>query len=315
MRPIHQIFILLTLALLSLSCQPSSQQRSSGKKQIHTPLFLYYDFASQIVGDLAQVSLIVPPGVSLHDYEPSPRDMMLLQNSDLLIFTSKATVPWVSHLLKNSKGQALQALNISEALQLDMEDDHTHSHHDGHNHASSSGDDPHIWMNPTLILPIFDAITSRIIKMDPINAPIYTTNAAAYRKQLEESLQAMTTTITSSVFTPLLFAGGFSHRLFLEHHNLVWFSVYVSDHLENDPSIQRMARAKAFIQLYQLRTLFVDPLLTTKIAQTLATEFDLTILPFHTAHSVTKEQLEAKVSYIQLMEENRQNLHQALNNL
>ncbi len=307
MRNINQSLSLLTLALLTLSCQPSNEPNTTSKKHIHTPLFLYFDFASHIVGDLSEVSLIVPPGISLHDYEPTPRDMLHLQNSDLLIFTSNAMVPWVSRLLSDKKTAPRSVLNITQALSMEEHDhDEHHAHEDAHH-------DPHIWMSPALILPIFDVITKSIIEMDPENEPAYTINAGAYRQQLEESLLSMVATIQASKRKPLLFAGGFSHVLFLTYHNLDWFTVYASDHMENEPSIRRMAEAKAFIYDHQLTSLFVDPIFTTKIAETLAQEFSLDLLPFHTAHSITKEQLTAGTTYIQLMEENRINLEKALN--
>ena len=66
----------LILGLAGCNTIQENKQTDSGKLQIITTLFPQYDFARQIAGDLAEVTLLLPPGTEAHTYEPSPADII-----------------------------------------------------------------------------------------------------------------------------------------------------------------------------------------------------------------------------------------------
>ncbi|NIZ18590.1 metal ABC transporter substrate-binding protein [Entomospira culicis] len=305
---------LLIVALVS-ACTGKGNQEESNLPTIHTTLFLTYDFAKAIAGDKMHVELFVPAGVDTHTYEPSANDMLKAQKSALFLWTSSTMEPWMPKLIESLNIEK-QSVNLADALHLhELNGGEGHDHHDhDHEHHHHHDNDPHFWMNPNFLLPLFDAVTQSIIAQDPDNRTYYETNAQIYREELQAIITDAQEIVATSPKHPLLFGGGFSHQAFLTAYNLPYFSVYASDSIENEPTIAHLATIRQAIQEQGLIYIFVDPMLTTKIATTLAEDYNLLILPWHTGHTLNKEDLDAEVSYLDLLKENNDYLLLALHN-
>ena len=64
------------------------------------PLFPYYDFARQIAGDKIELDMVVPAGMDSHSFEPTPADMRMIQEADILICNGGAMEHWVSQVME-----------------------------------------------------------------------------------------------------------------------------------------------------------------------------------------------------------------------
>lgn len=304
------LFSLTTLSIFLIVGCKALNSPPSDQPIIYTTLFITYDFAQVITNNKIQVELFLPPGVDTHTYEPSANDILKANKSTLFLWTSSTMEPWMPKLIKTLGMSKSIAINLADEMHLTNLNDDDHHHHDGnHNHKT----DPHFWMNPQLLLPLFDTITQLIIKMDPPNKTFYEENAKVYRHQLATLVEEIDNNINQSNKIPLLFGGGFSHRHFINQYNLPYYSVYHSDSIENEPTIAHIASIHSAIERHNLQYIFVDPMLTTKIATTLAEDYNLQILFWHTGHTVSKEDLNNQISYLDLLKENKLNIQRALN--
>lgn len=102
---------LFILMFVLTACQGSLATRE--KPLVVTTLFPQYDIANTLAGDLADVRLILPPGVDAHTFEPTPRMISEIINADLLIQTSDRMEPWVNRLVQPSS-QNLSVLMLSQ---------------------------------------------------------------------------------------------------------------------------------------------------------------------------------------------------------
>ncbi|NIZ40586.1 metal ABC transporter substrate-binding protein [Entomospira entomophila] len=313
---LKQIHYILLLGVLILgSCQKSdSSTKDSSLPEVYTTLFLTYDFAKAIAGDKMTVSLFLPLGIDTHTYEPSANDMLKAKNASLFLWTSDSMEPWmrkIEHTLQLSSDVSVNLADTLHLHALNEESSHDHEHHHGDHHHHEN--DPHFWMDPQLLLDLFDSIESAIIQRDPDNAEYYQANAQRYRYTLVETIDTLTATIASTENPlPILFGGGFSHQYFLDAYKLPFYTVYATDSIENEPTIAHMATIREAISTHNLRYIFVDPILTTKIADTLAQDYNLTILPWYTGHTLTKEEFTEGHSYIEMLQSNNINLKRAL---
>ena len=115
-----------------------------------TTIFPYYDFVRQIAGDRVKLKLVVPAGMDSHSFEPTPADIRLIQNADLLICNGGAMEQWVSQVVASLDSESLKVITmmdyvdtVEEEIVEGMEDageEHPHSHasaddtHDDHDH-------------------------------------------------------------------------------------------------------------------------------------------------------------------------------------
>ena len=113
-----------------------------GKLKVVTTLFPYYDFARQIAGDVVDLSMVIPAGQDSHSFEPTPADIRLIQNADLLICNGGTMEQWVTQVLGSLDVPDLKVITmmdyvdvVQEEIVEGMEDSgddhgHDHAHHD-----------------------------------------------------------------------------------------------------------------------------------------------------------------------------------------
>ena len=133
------------------SSNPLKGADASGDTRLNvvTTLFPYYDFLRQIAGDSIRLTMVVPAGMDSHSFEPTPADMITIQNADLLVCNGGTMEQWLSQVL-DSFGEGTGPKRVvtmmdcvdvvQEEIVEGMEDGHTHVHADGTVHA---GDHDH----------------------------------------------------------------------------------------------------------------------------------------------------------------------------
>jgi len=128
------ILIMLTAVLFAItSCKRNKnavKKDPNGKLTVITSNFPPYDFARQIAGDKINLSMLLPPGAESHSFEPSPRDIIAIQNSDIFIYTGGETDLWVDRILESmdtSKMNIIRMMDVVEVVEEEivegMEDD------------------------------------------------------------------------------------------------------------------------------------------------------------------------------------------------
>ena len=99
-------------------------QRDSDKKiKIVATLFPQYDFARQIAGDYADVTLLLPPGMESHSYDLRPSDMIEIRESDMFIYTGKYMETWAQTII-DSLDDSVMVVDVSDGITLEREEDY-----------------------------------------------------------------------------------------------------------------------------------------------------------------------------------------------
>ena len=155
--------ILLILALLTGCGAPAAPKPADGKLHIVATVFPAYDFARAAAGDLADVELLLPPGTESHSYEPTPADILRVQNCDLFLYLGGESDSWVETILDAAEptGQTLAMIDCVETLEEEhtegMQEEAGHHHeehgdhddHDDHDHLGTVTEiDEHVWTSP-----------------------------------------------------------------------------------------------------------------------------------------------------------------------
>ena len=115
--------------ILLLGCFSAFAQEGKGKMEVVTTLFPTYDFAKQIGQDKVNVSLLLPPGVESHTFEPKPQDVVRINKADVFIYTGKYMEPWAEDLLKGVSNKKLLVVDASTGIELMSEGHHGHGEH------------------------------------------------------------------------------------------------------------------------------------------------------------------------------------------
>jgi len=160
--------ILLTSACASLASTPDPK---AGPVVLTSTTFLA-DMARNVAGARVQVDSLLPVGADPHGYQPTPSDVAKISKSTVLIVNGLGYEQFMITLLQNAGGQR----NVVEATAgLSPRKDA----------GLEQGIDPHMWLDPNLVIVYVENIRDALVKADPNGAAIYKANADAYIIQLK----------------------------------------------------------------------------------------------------------------------------------
>jgi len=306
--------LLLSAMLFLIGC--SSEQIESEIQEntgitVVTTLFPQYDFVKQIAKDKANVVLLLPPGVEAHSYEPTPRDIVTIENASLFVYTGETMEPWAQKVINTVNSEKLIVVDSSEGLldEVDhdedaIEHDEEHDEHDEHGH----GQDPHIWLDPLKAKEMAGHVVAGLIEADPQNTDFYKSNAQVYLLQLDGLHQNINESLMDFEHKEIMVGGHFAFGHFAERYEIEVESAYEGFAPNAEPSPKRIAELIDHMNEMDMRYIYHEELVDPKIAKVIANETKAELLILHGAHNLSKEELESGITYIEIMEGNLERL-------
>ncbi|MFA7405354.1 MAG: zinc ABC transporter substrate-binding protein [Pelobacteraceae bacterium] len=310
------IIIACSAALFTAGCKKAEVKPEAGL-QVVTTLFPLYDFARTIGGDKAQVTMLLPPGVEPHTFEPKPEDMIKISRAGLFVYTSKYMEPWAEKIITGIDSKTLRVVNAGERVSYRAgvrDDDHglkgEEDREHGHDHGQK-GMDPHVWLDFTNAALMVDTILDGFVAADPGNAVLYRHNAETLKKRLVTLDERYRKELSSCTTRKLLHGGHYTfgylaHRYELEYHALSGISS------DSEPSAERMAALVREIRSSGAKFLFAEELLSPRLTETLAQEAGVGVLMLHGAHNLSRDDQARNVTFFDLMERNLEQLRKGL---
>lgn len=303
--------VLFAITIILSSCSYSDMV-SDGKLQIVTTIFPAYDFARQVFGDTAEVTLLLKPGMESHSYDPSARDIVKIESCDLFIYNGGESDVWVDNILKSTKNvNALRMMDAVEALEEDHEGIAENDERD-HDHEEDEYDE-HIWTSPKNAALIIYDIYRAAISLAPQNKELYKNAGEEYIADITD-LDGKFSELLSGEKRYFVFGDRFPLLYFFREYGLNYYAAFPGCGSETEPSAQTVAfLIEKLADEDTVKTVFFIELSNHKLADTLAAENGLPTAEFHTCHNITADDFAAGESYVSLMERNYQMLKSVLN--
>ncbi|MDC6111119.1 metal ABC transporter substrate-binding protein [Serratia rubidaea] len=163
------------LTLCALLCAGTLlSPAASAEKKLHvvTTFTIIQDIAQNVAGDAAVVESITKPGAEIHDYQPTPRDIVKAQHADLILWNGMNLERWFQRFFENIK-QVPAAVVTEGITPLPIREG-----------PYNGNPNPHAWMSPTNALVYIENIRQALVKHDPANAQVYNRNAKAYSAKI-----------------------------------------------------------------------------------------------------------------------------------
>lgn len=299
---------LLLLCVLLTGCGPAVPESAPGRLQIVAAVFPAYDFARAAVGDLADVSLLLPPGAESHSYEPTPADILRVQNCDLFIYLGGESDAWVDTILSavEPKGQALR---LTDCVELLEEEDHDH-----HDHQHGAGEvmemDEHVWTSPANAARLTRTIGETLAGLDPVHEEAFRNNAEDYALQIDALDAEFDQFFQGLDSRTMVFGDRFPLRYFAEEFDLDYYAAFPGCGAQTEPSAATVAllteKARGLPAVWYIE--FSNHLVADSIAEAAGTQTAM----FHTCHNVSRAELDAGATYLSLMQNNLATLREVM---
>ncbi|MEG2174400.1 MAG: metal ABC transporter substrate-binding protein [Oscillospiraceae bacterium] len=306
-------WFLTSTALLSGCSAPVTSSIVSGDTQhlsVVATLFPQYDFAKAIAGERANVTLLLPPGVESHSFEPTPVNAAVAHSCDVFLYTGDQMEPWASHLAADLPA-SVTVCDLSQGIPLSGGETAKSEAH-GNTAHEHTGADPHIWTSPANASIMVDSIVAALTLADPGGAAVYSSNANAYKNELVALDQSFLEVVQGGKRNQILFGGRFALHYFAKRYGLSVLSAFDSCSAETEPSARAVADIIDTIRTEQIPVIYRDALDNSTIADAIAEETGVRILTFYSCHNLSKIDLEAGETYLSLMRKNVASLKEGL---
>lgn len=173
----NSISALTLLTFLLSACATPALQADTSKLQVLATTTFLADITRNVAGNRAQVESLLPVGADPHAYQAAPSDVAKIAKSTVLIQNGIEYEHFLEPLLENAGGQR-SIITATDGL--------TPNQMDSEETPGQMVGDPHLWLDPVLVVTYVENIRDGLIQADPAGAETYKANADSYIAQLKD---------------------------------------------------------------------------------------------------------------------------------
>ncbi len=304
------IIVILFLGVILGACS-GKDDSNKGKISVVSTIFAPYDFARQIVGDNAEVTMLLPPGSESHSYEPSPKDIITIQECDVFIYVGGESDEWVRTVLESIDTSNIKIITLMDCVEIVEEEIVEGMEEDDEGNQQKEYDE-HVWTSPKNAKLIANKILDAICAIDSEKTESYKKNAESYITKLDELDKTFKEVVDSGVRKTLIFGDRFPFRYLTDAYGLDYYAAFPGCSSETEASAATVAFLISKTKSEKIPVVFHIEFSSEKIADVISEATGANVLLFHSCHNITKTDFENGVTYIDLMNQNVKNLREAL---
>ena len=322
----------------SMETEKSTDKPTEGKKlQIVTTNFPSYDFARAITKEGADVTMLVKPGAETHSFEPSPQDIITIQNADLFIYTGGDSDEWVDGILESVQNKNFHVFKMMDAVNLIEEEtvegmqEEEHEHADA-DHANEEADhdhekadqaeeheeegpemDEHVWTSPKNAITIVEKLEETLSGLDESHKDSFKANSESYVKELEELDKSFKEVVDSGKRKEIIVADRFPFAYFCKEYGLSYFAAFPGCSTDTQPSAATIAFLTDKVKEDKIPVVFHIEMGNEDMVNAISKDTGAKKLLLNSVHNVTDSDFKAGKTYVDLMKPNVEALKEALN--
>jgi zinc transport system substrate-binding protein len=295
---------------------PAGGRRNTGKTEgtlsVVTTIFPPYDFVRTITGDKAAITMLLPPGAESHSFEPTPQDIIKVQNCDVFIYVGGESDAWVETILESMDTSRMEVITLMDCVEVVEELIVEGMEEEEEEEGAGPEYDEHVWTSPRNAKLIVRKIADVLKQRDGPNAAEYERNTAAYLEKLTELDNSFQTMVSGARRKTFIFGDRFPFRYFADAYGLSYFAAFPGCSTETECSAATVAFLIDKVRLEQIPVVFHIELSNEKIADTICEETGARKRLLHAVHNISKRDFDGGANYYDLMAQNLQNLREAL---
>ncbi|MBS7530543.1 zinc ABC transporter substrate-binding protein [Hazenella sp. IB182353] len=275
--------------LIITGCVPADKMESK-RLQVYSSIYPLQYFAERIGGEEVDVHTIVPPGVEPHDFELSAKDVIQLNEADMVLYNGRNLEPWLEKNIESIDHNQVEVINTSQDIK--------------------ALDDPHIWLNPLLAKKQAEVIKDAFVARDPTHQSTYDKNyeqLGAELDQLDQEYFDMVQRATQKSF--LVSHAAFTHladRYGLEQISVSGLSP------SDEPSPQALKKIIEEADKKKIGVIYLETLVSGKLAEVVQNELKLTPSVLNPLEGLTEIEMANEDDYFTVMRRNKEHLMQGL---
>ncbi|MEK7538797.1 MAG: zinc ABC transporter substrate-binding protein [Patescibacteria group bacterium] len=271
-----------------------------GKLSVMTSFYPLAYLAQAIGGGMVSVTNMTPPGSEPHDFEPSPRHMILMGKAKLFMYNGADFEPWVMKWRAGAFEHPERILDMAATLKGR-----------GVSLLEKQGSvDPHVWLDPLVMIKEAEIVRDSFSLLDPAQTDYYTENAVRVIDLLTNLDRAFRAGLGVCEQNDIVV----SHEAF--EYLARAYGIHVTSIAgispDEEPSPKELARIVALVRAKGVKYVFFETTASPKLSEVLAREIGGETLVLNPLESLTPHELQSGEDYVSLMMMNLNNLRKAL---
>lgn len=299
MKTVSILLVLILGAFVYYNLQKTPKkeplEHNNSKPLIALSSYALYDIAKNIAGESMNIFCMLPYGVDVHSFEPTPKMIANVAEAKLVVYSGAGLQPW-THSFEDQKN----GLDMSRYVKLlDATEEHET---DGHHHHHESDFDPHYWLDIENMILATNILKDKFIRILPQNQDMYEENAREYIIKLQEIDRLYKAKLSTCKVDSIVV----EHNAFSYLAAKYDFDVHSISGLSPDaqPSAQVMQNILTIVKEKKINTLFFESLSNDKMIKTIANDAHVGVEMLQPLENITQEEAANGATYESLMLEN-----------
>ena len=243
-RLVSVVSIILISALLFCSCNQIASVKNDDKISVVATIFPAYDFVREVSRgtDDIDLKLLLKPGSEAHSYEPTPQDIIAIQNCDVFIYVGGESDEWVKNILSSIDTNLINIVSMMDCVELVKEE--TVEGMEEEKSAKETYEpeyDEHVWTSPRNAIKIVDKINSSMAESRPVNKEIYNNNTISYKENLKQLDENFREIVKSGKRNTIVFGDRFPFRYFADEYGLEYYAAFPGCSEETEASAKTVS--------------------------------------------------------------------------
>jgi zinc transport system substrate-binding protein len=260
------IVTIAILAVMLVGCQSKQKKGQSAQKPMVTVSIIPQKyFVEQIAGDFYDVNVLVPPGASPDSYEPTPKQITMLANSESYIYIGHLGFEksWLKKIVAAAPGLSL----VSSSMGIDLLRGDCEHEQEGESHLAE-GTDPHIWNSPENVKKICGTMCGEFVRNHPEKQKDFEANMAVFFEKIDSLDIHLRNELNDCQ----------NHAFMIYHPALAYFArdyhlnQYSIEYEGKEPSPAYMKRMVDLAREKKINTIFIQAQFETAKAEVIAKE-------------------------------------------
>lgn len=289
-------FFIISLVLFGvfilIGNRPQILPVQSKKLSVVVSFYPLAEFTKQIGGNNIQVHTLIPSGVEPHEFEPRTKDAVAISTARLFIYNGLGIDDWGDRL-KHEK-------SFTNTIFLKMSDEIN----------KKIVNDPHFWLDPTIVQKEIEIIASVLVTIDPLHKNEYLKNKLAYINKLQLLDAEYRSSLSNCANNEIVVSHNAFSYLTKQYGINTFYIAGISP--EEEPSLKKLAELSNIARSKNIKYIFFESLISPKLSNTLALEIGAQTLVLNPIEGLTPDDIKLKKDYIKIMRENLSNLRLAL---
>lgn len=300
----------LTLIVVMLTACSNRESKNNEEKDntinIVTSFYGIEALTEEIGGDKVSIESVIPEAMEPHDFDIKAKDMKAIEEADIFIYNGAGMESWIEDVEAAISGKELIVVEASKGVELINadEEDEEDGEHEGHNH---SGKDPHTWLGLSEAKIQGENIKNALVEKDAKNKEYYEENLKIFNEKIDNIIKEYNPKF-KELANKNFVTGHATFGYLCRDFGLTQKSIE-GVFAEGEPSPKELQNLMEYCKGNNIKTIFVEELISTQLSDTLAKEVGAQTKQIYTLHSN-----EDGKSFSDVLKYNVETIYSAMNN-